>query len=695
MADADPLELLHLASIIESSDDAIVSKSLDGTIRSWNRAAERMFGYTAAEAVGKSIRMIIPAELQAEEDIVLAKIRAGQLVDHFETRRQRKDGSEIMVSLTVSPLLNERGEVIGASKIARDVTEQLRLRRVAREHASIAETLAEVGASVTSSLDQKTIVQRVTDVATDLIGAEFGAFFYNVTEPNGKSYMLYTLSGAPTSAFANFPQPRATAIFAPTFHGDGIVRLDDVTADPRFGKNPPFHGMPPGHPPVRSYLAVPVKSTGGPVLGGLFFGHSTPGAFSQVHERLVGGVATWATLSLENSRLYATAQEADRLKDEFLAVLSHELRTPLNAIVGYSRLLRGGLLSGEKADRGFETLERNAHALTQIVEDILDISRIVSGKIRLDVQPVDLSAVVHNALATVQPAADAKKIRLQTLIDPRVSAVSGDPDRLQQAVWNLLSNAVKFTPKEGRVQVRVERINSFAEISVSDTGTGIAPDFLEHVFERFRQADAGTTRRTGGLGLGLAIVRQIVEMHGGSVSAASDGEGRGATFRISLPVRVVHHDSVSLPRENPTFERLRALTDLRGLHGVRVMTVDDDPDALGLLRVVLETAGAEVIAFSSSVAALGSVGISAPDALVVDLGMPSMDGFEFIARLRQSANPQVRDIPAAALTAFARSEDRAKALRSGFQLHLSKPVDPAELVAAIGTLVKRWGSIHE
>ena len=535
MADVDPLELLHLASIIESSDDAIVSKSLDGTIRSWNRAAERMFGYTAAEAVGKSIRMIIPAELQAEEDIVLAKIRAGQLVDHFETRRQRKDGSEIMVSLTVSPLLNERGEVIGASKIARDVTEQLRLRRVAREHASIAETLAEVGASVTSSLDQKTIVQRVTDVATDLIGAEFGAFFYNVTEPTGKSYMLYTLSGAPTSAFANFPQPRATAIFAPTFHGEGIVRLDDVTADPRFGKNPPFHGMPPGHPPVRSYLAVPVKSTGGPVLGGLFFGHSTPGAFSQVHERLVGGVATWATLSLENSRLYASAQEADRLKDEFLAVLSHELRTPLNAIVGYSRLLRGGLLSGEKADRGFETLERNAHALTQIVEDMLDISRIVSGKIRLDVQPVDLPAVVHNALATVQPAADAKKIRLQTLIDPRVSAVSGDPDRLQQAVWNLLSNAVKFTPKEGRVQVRVERINSHAEISVSDTGTGIAPDFLEHVFERFRQADAGTTRRTGGLGLGLAIVRQIVEMHGGSVSAASDGEGRARRFGSRCP----------------------------------------------------------------------------------------------------------------------------------------------------------------
>ena len=251
--------------------------------------------------------------------------------------------------------------------------------------------MGEVGAIVASTLDRETIVQKVTDIATELTRAEFGAFFYNVTDPkSGDAYMLYTLSGAPREAFAKFPHPRATAVFAPTFHGEGPVRLDDVTQDPRYGQSAPYHGMPPGHLPVRSYLAVPVKGVAGDVLGGLFFGHSEIGVFTEQHERLAAGVAAWASVALENSRLYAEAQTANRMKDEFLAVLSHELRTPLNAIVGYSRLLRGNILSGEKAARGLETLERNATWLTQIVEDVLDVSRIVSGKIRLDVQPVEL-----------------------------------------------------------------------------------------------------------------------------------------------------------------------------------------------------------------------------------------------------------------------------------------------------------------
>ena len=283
-------------------------------------------------------------------------------------------------------------------------------------------------------------------------------------------------------------------IFATSFLGEGIVRSDDITQDPRYGQNPPYYGVPAGELPVRSYLAVPVKATVGEMLGGLFFGHSSAGVFTEQHEQLAAGIAAWAAVALENARLYRVAREADRLKDEFLAVLSHELRTPLNAIMGYARLLHGGILSGEKASRGLETLERNAGALTQIVEDVLDVSRIVAGKIRLDVQPVELPLVVHNAVATVQPAADAKSVRLQTIIDPRVGPVSGDPDRLQQVVWNLLSNAVKFTPKNGRVQVRVERVNSHIEIVVSDTGGGIRPDFLPHVFERFRQADAGLKR---------------------------------------------------------------------------------------------------------------------------------------------------------------------------------------------------------
>jgi CheY-like chemotaxis protein/two-component sensor histidine kinase len=348
------------------------------------------------------------------------------------------------------------------------------------------------------------------------------------------------------------------------------------------------------------------------------------------------------------------------------------------------------LLSGAKMERGLETLERNANALTQIVEDVLDISRIVAGKIRLDVQPVDLSTIVQNAVSTVQPAADAKSIRIETIVDPSVGPVSGDPGRLQQVAWNLLSNAVKFTPKNGRVQVRVERVNSHVEVAVSDTGVGIGPEFLPFVFERFRQADASLSRKAGGLGLGLSIVRHIVEMHGGAVLASSDGEGRGSTFRVRLPVMVVHASSVDdAKREHPRTESAPPLTALADLTGIRVMAVDDEEDALGLLRVVLEAAGAEVITSSSPEAALDQVADAKPHVLVVDLGMPTVDGFQFISRLRGSGDAAIRNIPAAALTAFARSEDRTKALRSGFEMHLAKPVDPSELVASVATLVRR------
>jgi signal transduction histidine kinase/ActR/RegA family two-component response regulator len=447
--------------------------------------------------------------------------------------------------------------------------------------------------------------------------------------------------------------------------------------------------MPPGHLPVRSYLAVPVKRMGGGVIGGLFFGHSQPGVFTEQHERLAIGIASWATVALENSRLYSEARDANRLKDEFLAVLSHELRTPLNAILGYARLLRGNLLPADQVTRGLETLERNARWLTQIVDDVLDVSRIISGKIRLDVQAVDLSGVVNNAVATVQPAADAKAVRLQTLIDPRTGPVSGDPDRLQQVCWNLLSNAVKFTPKGGRVQVRLERVNSHIEIVVSDSGIGIKPDFLPMVWERFRQADAGPTRKTGGLGLGLAIVRHIVEMHGGTVHAASAGENEGSTFTVRLPVMVVQ-PSVAAKREHPLTEQRNALEHLSDLDGVHILAVDDEPDALRLLRDVLEMSGAKVTTASSANRALEVLRESVPDVILADIGMPEKDGYELIKEIRMSADPKVKDIPAAALTAFARSEDRTKAMQSGFEMHLSKPVDPGELVASVATLVRRY-----
>ena len=540
MARLDDLTARHLAKVIESSDDAIVSKDLNSIITSWNPGAERIFGYTAAEAIGKSIRMLIPANLQNEEDVVMSKIRSGDKVDHYETIRLRKDGTPLSISLTVSPIRDDAGTIIGASKIARDVTERARLLAQTSEYAANTQKLSEVGALVASTLDRETIVQKVTDTATELTHAEFGAFFYNVRDQeSGDAYMLYALSGAPWEAFAHFPHPRATRVFAPTFRGEGIVRLDDVTQDPRYGHNAPFHGMPPGHLPVKSYLAVPVKGIDGAVLGGLFFGHSKPGVFTEQHERLAVGTAAWASVALENARLYGEVRDANRTKDDFLAVLSHELRTPLNAILGYSRLLRGGMLTGEHVDRALETVERNSRWLTQIVEDVLDVSRIVSGKIRLDVQPVEMAAVIENAVLTLQPGADAKGVKMHTLVDPRAGPVSGDPDRMQQVVWNLLSNAIKFANRGDRVQVRLERVDSHLELIVSDTGAGIRKDFLPFVFDRFRQGDAGPTRKTGGLGLGLSIVRHIVELHGGTVHADSAGPGQGSTFTVKLPMMAV------------------------------------------------------------------------------------------------------------------------------------------------------------
>ncbi|HYK54780.1 MAG TPA: PAS domain S-box protein, partial [Candidatus Eremiobacteraceae bacterium] len=322
----------HLAAIVESSDDAIVSKDLNGIIVSWNEAAERMFGYTAEEAIGRSIRMVIPADRQAEEDDVLARIRRGDRLDHFETIRQRKDGSRFAISLTVSPLLDDDGRVIGASKIARDIsdqkrleTERTRLLLEAEHNAATTERLNEFAIKVASALDRDTVVQAVTDAGTELTTAAFGAFFYNIDDDAGDSLVLYTLSGVAREAFSQFPMPRNTAVFERTFRGQGPVRSGDITKDPRYGHNYPNRGMPPGHLPVRSYLAVPVKTRSGEVLGGLLFGHPETNRFTEQHERLAVATAAWASVALENSRLYLGLQDANRLKDEFLATLSHEL----------------------------------------------------------------------------------------------------------------------------------------------------------------------------------------------------------------------------------------------------------------------------------------------------------------------------------------------------------------------------------
>lgn len=384
------------------------------------------------------------------------------------------------------------------------------------------------------------------------------------------------------------------------------------------------------------------------------------------------------------------AEDANRLKDEFLATLSHELRTPLNAILGWSQMLQTRNLGEAEAKKALSTIERNARSQNQLIDDILDVSRIITGKLRLDVQAVDLSNIITAAIDAARPAAEAKNIRLQMLLDPQAGPISGDPDRLQQIIWNLLSNAVKFTPKGGRVQVRLERVNSHVEIVVSDTGRGIEAEFLPHVFDRFRQSDGSMTRRHGGLGLGLAIVRQIVELHGGTVSATSDGAERGATFTVHLPLLPVRREPESAaPRVHPATQTGALPGCPPELDGLRILLVDDEADSRDLLNLVIESCGAQVTAASSAAEAFELIKGERFDVLVSDIGMPDEDGFSLIKRIRQLPDEEGGNVPAIALTAYARAEDRVQALRAGFQMHIAKPVEPDELVVAAANLAGR------
>jgi CheY-like chemotaxis protein len=362
----------------------------------------------------------------------------------------------------------------------------------------------------------------------------------------------------------------------------------------------------------------------------------------------------------------------------------------LNAVLGYARMLRLGTLAAHKVQPALEVVERNATGLKQIIEDVLDISRIVSGRLRLSVEPVDLPAVLRESHATVLPAADAKGVRIDLIIDSMTPPISGDPDRLQQILWNLMSNAIKFTPRGGKVQLRLARVNSHAEVIVSDTGQGISPDFLPFVFDRFRQANATFAREHGGLGLGLSIAKQLVELHGGTIEVSSDGPGKGTTFTVKLPLTIVHRAAPeSGERVHPQADRhLTALDDIPRLDGVRILAVDDEPDSLNLLCDVLGGVGATVTTVGSGASALEALSQTTLDVIVADIGMPGMDGLQLIRAIRRLDGP-AGSLPAAALTAYARSQDRVTALASGFQLHLVKPIDPLELIVAVSSLVLR------
>ena len=394
---------------------------------------------------------------------------------------------------------------------------------------------------------------------------------------------------------------------------------------------------------------------------------------------------------LESAQVaHAEAEAANSIKDEFLAILSHELRTPLTSILGWSNMLADGNLDEQASKRALETITRNARAQRQLIDDLLDISRVITGKLRLDVRPVELAPMIQAVVDDLGPAADARSIQLQLAVDPRRSPISGDPDRLQQIIWNLLTNAIKFTPKGGRVQVRFERVESHVEITISDTGQGIALELLPHVFDRFRQSDSSTTRRHGGLGLGLSIVRQLVELHGGTVMAESPGAGAGTTFKVIFPLMSVHHELIDVQMTRPLIGS-KPLTDRQpALNDLRVLVVDDELDARELVAAVLAGCGAEVVSVESAGEALDEMERQRFDVLVSDIGMPLMDGYGLIEKVRQLPAERGGKIPAAALTAYAGVEDRMRILSAGYQMHIPKPVEPAELATVVGSLVRRY-----
>jgi PAS domain S-box-containing protein len=523
-----------LAAIIESSEDAIISKTLDGMITSWNQSAQKLFGYTEQEAIGKHISIIIPEDRIQEEYLIIEKVRNSERVEHFETMRKTKAGNEIPLSLTVSPIKNEQGKVIGASKIARDISKQKQAEEQLQNYAEHMEILNSIGQSISADLDTQGILQKVTDATTQLTGAAFGAFFHNQVDEKGESYMLYTLSGAPREAFEQFGMPRNTKVFAPTFNGESIVRVDDITKDPRYGKNKPHHGMPAGHLPVVSYLAVPVLSKTGAVIGGLFFGHPKPAMFKKEHEQLVAGVAAQASVALDNAKLYDEIKILNAKKDEFIGLASHELKTPMTVINGYLQIIERGLQTDEKSKNFIGKALLQLNKLTTLVSDLLDVSKIQSGKLPLSYSEFDLNLLAVEVTEMMQESNNSHKIELQLTDTPVI--IKADEQRIEQVFINLISNAAKYSPGGNRILIKTITSGKKVIISVSDNGIGIDKDHQDRIFSRFYRVE-NLAAHMSGLGIGLYICHEIIERHKGKMWVDSE-LGKGATFFFDLPVKV-------------------------------------------------------------------------------------------------------------------------------------------------------------
>ncbi len=575
--------------------------------------------------------------------------------------------------------------------------ERRRIEERLREETRTIEAIHRVGQVLAAELDLPTLLQRATDAATEITDAQFGAFFYNVTDAAGESFMLYTLSGISPDVFASFPMPRATSLFGPIFRGESSIRIEDVRQDSRYGRNAPYYGLPPGHPPVRSYLAAPVVSRSGEALGGLFFGHEEAGVFTARHERIVESLAAQAAVALDNAHLFQQAKEAeqrllsqqevlrrhaeelverDRAKDEFLAMLAHELRNPLSPMLSAVELMERRALDDPILARARDTLRRQVRQMTRLVDDLLDVSRITRGAIELKLERMDLCAVVERSEQTSRPFMEERGHRFVVTVEPGEYPVEGDPMRLEQVLNNLLNNAAKYTDPGGAITLRLARESGGAALTVTDTGRGIPHEMLPRIFDLFTQVEPGIDRGLGGLGLGLTLAQRLVAMHHGSLFAHSEGPGQGSEFTVRLPLRDAEGELSgpgAVPLPAPTEERSLAL-----------LVVDDNQDAAITLSHLLEIMGHRVAVAYDGLTGVEAALANPPDAALLDIGLPGIDGYEVARRLR--AHAETAGVTLIAISGYGQARDRERAKEAGFDHHLIKPVDPDALQALLRTL---------
>jgi PAS domain S-box-containing protein len=682
----------HFRAVAETASDVIMTIDEESVILFANHTTEKVFGYSKDELIGQPLTMLMPEYLRHLHEAGIKRyLETGRKHSSWKAAELpglHKNGQEIPLEISFSEFKsNGKRQFTG---ILRDIRERKRneegrafLARASEELASSLDyqtTLASVARMVVPTLadwctidvleDDKTI-KRVAVAHVDPSKVEWARqlqqrYPENPDAPYGVPHVLRT--GEPEL----YPEIPDSLLVASARDAEHLQLMRDIG--------------------FTSAMVIPLVAHGRPLGAVSFIRTESARPYGPDDVALAENLAGRAALAIDNARLYRTAQQANRLKDEFLATLSHELRTPLTAILGWSHLLRAGDMDAANTTNALEIISRNARSQAQLIDDLLDVSRIITGKLRLDVRQIDPSSFIEAAIEALRPASEAKGVRIQKVMDTGVTSVAGDPARLQQVIWNLLANAIKFTPRGGRVQVRLERINSHVELSISDTGVGIKPEFLPHVFDRFRQADQTSTRQHGGLGLGLAIVRHLVELHGGTVHAESAGEGQGATFTVKLPLITVYQNEGGAERVHPAAkDTLPTLDCPERLDELRVLVVDDEADTRDLLKVALSQCGAQVTLAGSVKEALAAIEQSPPQVLISDIGMAGEDGYELIRQVRALPAAQGGKIPAIALTAYARTEDRMRALRSGYQMHVPKPVELTELITVVASLVQRNG----